>query len=231
MENYPILDAGYIKLLDVFGTELTIVNAARTSFGVSKQVLDEKDISLMKYLVKNKHFSPFRHCLFRFEIKAPEFVLRQLFRHIIGIEVTSTYPTQLHAWSERSGRYKLVDEFHTPKVWRKQSDTAKQGSDGLLDSQNQEIASAVFTETMNHINDTYQKLISMGVAKEQARVILPLNQYNTVIWTGSLQALLFLIEQRTDSHAQQEIQEYASVFDQIVQKHFPNIYTIVKNEK
>lgn len=227
-EHYSVLDSiGYIKLLEVFGDELTIVNAARASFGVSKSELDEKDIGLLNYLVKNKHTSPLRHCLIRLEIKAPEFVLRQLFRHIVGIEVTSVYPTQLHAWSEKSGRYKVIDEFHTPTVWRKQSTVSKQGSDGLVEDQ--ERACKLYEDAMNKIISTYQELVSMGVAKEQARILLPLNQYNTVIWTGSLQALLFLVEQRSESHAQYEIQKYANIFEKIIISHFPNIYKIISN--
>ena len=158
--NYPVLDKGYIKHLDTFGDELTIVNAARASFGVSKDHLEDGDIRLLKYLWDNNHMSPLRHCLLRLEIKAPEFVLRQLFRHIVGIEAASTYPTQMHGWSERSGRYKVVDEYHYPEIWRLQSATAKQGSDGSLDSQNQELASQLYAETMDKICDTYQKLVS-----------------------------------------------------------------------
>lgn len=225
--NYPVLDKGYIKHLDTFGDELTIVNAARASFGVSKDHLEDGDIRLLKYLWDNNHMSPLRHCLLRLEIKAPEFVLRQLFRHIVGIEAASTYPTQMHGWSERSGRYKVVDEYHYPTVWRLQSSTAKQGSDGSLDSQNQELATKLYAEAMDKICDTYQKLISMGVAKEQARIILPLNQYNTAIWTCSLQALIFFTQQRSDIHAQKEIREYATIFDGIIQKEFPNLYKII----
>jgi thymidylate synthase (FAD) len=222
-----VLDKGYIKLLESFGDELTIVNAARASFGVSKSALDDGDIRLLKYLWNNSHMSPLRHCLFRFEIKAPEFVLRQLFRHHVGIETTSTYATQMHGWSERSGRYKVIDEYHYPEEWRKQSSTAKQGSDGPLDSQNQKVANDIYTETMNQIELAYTKLIEMGVAKEQARIILPLSQYNTFIWTCSLQALLYFISLRNETHAQQEIQEYAKVFDTIVKEKFPHLYEIM----
>ena len=81
-----VLDKGYVKLIDTFGDELTIVNAARVSFGVQKSELSKGDIGLIKYLYNHKHYSPFRHLLFRFHIKAPEVVMRQLYKHVVGIE-------------------------------------------------------------------------------------------------------------------------------------------------
>ena len=88
--KFTILDKGSLELLETFGNELTIVNAARVSFGVTKDTLDQKDIKLIKYLYKHKHFSPFRHVMFRFHIKAPEFVMRQWYKHVVGAETTSS---------------------------------------------------------------------------------------------------------------------------------------------
>lgn len=229
-KRYDILDKGYINVLDTFGDELTIVNAARASFEVSKDILDEKDIGLLKYLWKNKHNSPMRHCMIRLKIKAPEFVLRQLFRHHVGIEASGTYITQLHGWSERSGRYKVVDEYYYPKEWRSQSSSVKQGSDGILSDEDDEYASDIFRKAMCDINNAYEQLLRLGVAKEQARILLPLNQYGTIIWTASLEALLFFISQRADSHAQWEIREYANVIDKIVKNKFPHLYDIIHAE-
>ena len=133
--HVKVLDKGYIKLLDTFGDELTIVNAARVSFGVEKFELSKKDIGLIRYLYRNKHFSPFRHLMFRFHIKAPEVVMRQLYKHVVGIEATAADPTKDHAWNEISGRYKPVQDYYYPEVWRKQSASSKQASDGVVDDE------------------------------------------------------------------------------------------------
>ena len=85
METIQCLDKGYVQLIETFGDELTIVNAARVSFGAEKKSLSEGDIKLMRYLYREKHMSPFRHLMFRFKIKAPEFVMRQLYKHVVGI--------------------------------------------------------------------------------------------------------------------------------------------------
>jgi len=85
MMKFSVLDKGFVELIESFGDELTIVNAARVSFGASKTQLDKKDQRLLKYLYKHKHMSPFRHVMFRFRIKAPEFVMRQAYKHVVGI--------------------------------------------------------------------------------------------------------------------------------------------------
>jgi len=103
--KFSVLDKGSVELLGMFGDELTIVNAARVSFGAAKSELDKKDVRLIKYLYKHKHMSPFRHLMFRFRIKAPEFVMRQFYKHVIGCETTSSDSTKDHAWNEISGRY------------------------------------------------------------------------------------------------------------------------------
>lgn len=221
-----VLDKGHIELLDVFGDELTIVNAARVSFGIEKKTLSDGDVKLMDYLYKNKHMSPFRHLMFRFKIRWPEFVARQAYKHVVGIEATSTYCTQLHSWNEISGRYKPYDEFYDPDVWRTQSQDRKQCSDGVLDEESQKKAREIYTESMKTLTDSYNKLLEMGVAREQARIMLPLNIYTEVIWTCSAQALLNFIELRDEEHAQLEIREYAKVFREIIRERFPVLYRI-----
>ena len=109
------------------------MNAARGSFGVEKQELSEGDIRLIRYLWKHKHFSPFRHVMFRFKIKAPEFVMRQWYKHVVGIETTSSSATKDHAWNEISGRYIPVSEYYFPEQWRCQSASSKQASAGPVD--------------------------------------------------------------------------------------------------
>ena len=107
-----VLDKGFVELIGYLGDDLTVVNAARVSFGKEKKELEEKDKILMRYLVDNKHYSPFRHNILQLRISAPEYVLRQLYKHIVGIETSSAYPTKDHAWSELSLRYRPIREYH-----------------------------------------------------------------------------------------------------------------------
>lgn len=218
-EVYKILDLGEIELIDTLGTDLTVVNSARVSFGNRKQQLDNKDIVLMQYLADNKHFSPFRHIQLQFRVKFPEFVARQWYKHVVGAETTSSYPTKDHAWNEISGRYKPVEDFHFPSEWRAQSNDNKQASNGLVEDQ--ESANILFNETMVTIMYAYEKLLQLGVAKEQARILLPLNQYTEVYWTASFQAVGNFMELRDHEHAQFEIREYAKVIHLIMLETYP----------
>ena len=224
--KFSVLDKGHVELLGMFGDELTIVNAARVSFGSAKNELDGKDVRLISYLYKHKHMSPFRHLMFRFRIKAPEFVMRQAYKHVVGIEATSNDSTKDHAWNEISGRYKPVTEYYIPSNWRKQSKQSKQASIGSCEPDVQEAANGVFIGAMENIIQVYENLLSMGVAKEQARIILPLNQYTEVIWTCSAQAILNFIELRDEPFAQWEIREYALVFKKIIEVTTPTLAQI-----
>jgi len=219
-----VLDKGFVEVIDKLGSDLTVVNAARVSFGEEKKVFDEKDLKLVKYLAKNKHYSPFRHIMVQFHIKAPEFVMRQMFRHNVGIEATSSYATKDSAWSEISQRYTKVNEYYAPRKWRKQSLDNKQASAGNLPDKNQMALSGMFEHGMNYIFELYNKLINWGVAKEQARIVLPLNIYTEVYWTASFQAIANFIELRHKPDAQYEIMLYAKVINEIVRDLFPNIY-------
>jgi thymidylate synthase (FAD) len=221
-----VLDKGYVKLIDTFGDELTIVNAARVSFGVQKSELSKGDIGLIKYLYNHKHYSPFRHLMFRFHIKAPEVVMRQLYKHVVGIEATSSDAVKDHAWNEISGRYKPVVDYYYPNVWRKQSADSKQASDGVVsETENTEIKK-LFEHHMNNTILLYENLLERGVAREQARLVLPMNQYTEVIWTCSAQALLNFIWLRDEGTAQVEIQEYAQAMREMVRERFPTLHNI-----
>ena len=130
-----VLDKGYIEVVDTLGDDLTPVNAARVSFDGFSETFTDKDRKLSKFLIKHKHHSPFRHQHTMFIIKAPEFVMRQWYKHVVGIETTSSHVTKDHAWNEISGRYVPYDEFYEPTEFRKQSEDNKQASDGLVDNQ------------------------------------------------------------------------------------------------
>ena len=109
-----VLDKGFVEVIDTLGNDLTVVNSARVSFGKRKTKWDKSDERLVRYLAKHKHHSPFRHLQIQFHIKAPEFVMRQWYKHVVGIETTSNSSTKDHAWNEISGRYVPVEDFYTP---------------------------------------------------------------------------------------------------------------------
>lgn len=214
-----ILDHGFITCEDIFGDELTIVNSARVSFGKKKEIFDSSDEKLIKYLIDHQHYSPFRHVFLRFHIKAPEFVMRQWYKHVVGCEWTSTHPTQLHGWNEISGRYVEYFEFYKPSEWRLQSKDKKQGSHGVIDDPTE--CDLIYNETMNNIITNYKHLIDKNVSKELARILLPLNVYTEVIWTTSLQAVINFVKLRDEEHAQYEIREYAKELRNILMEKFP----------
>ena len=214
-----VLDKGYIEVVDTLGDDLTPVNAARVSFGGRSDEFTEKDRKLSKFLIKHKHFSPFRHQHLQVIIKAPEFVMRQWYKHVVGIETTSTHVTKDHAWNEISGRYVPYDEFYEPTKFRKQSDDNKQASEGLIDKQVE--ATMMWRETQRKSIETYNELLEMGMAKEQARSILPLTLYTKVWWTASFQSVMNFIELRDEATSQVEIQEYARALKEIMLEVFP----------
>jgi len=216
-----VLDKGYIEVVDKLGDDLTPVNAARVSFGGRSEDFTDKDKRLSKFLMKHKHFSPFRHQHVMMIIKAPEFVLRQWYKHVVGIETTSTHSTKDHAWNEISGRYVEVEDFYFPEVWRKQSEDNKQASDGQLEGIDSDVAKNIYDDHMRLTLQHYDALLMKGVAKEQARILLPLSQYTQVWWTASFQSIMNFIELRDEPTSQVEIQEYARALKTIMLDVFP----------
>ena len=214
-----VLDKGYIEVVDKLGDDLTPVNAARVSFGSKSETFEEKDRRLSKFLIKHKHFSPFRHQHVMFIIKAPEFVMRQWYKHVVGIETTSAHVTKDHAWNEISGRYVPYDEFYEPTEFRKQSEDNKQASDGLVDKQ--AYAKRTWEIGQREAISAYKDLLEMGVAREQARSILPLTVYTKVWWTASFQSIMNFIELRDEPTSQVEIQEYARAVKEVMLETFP----------
>ena len=214
-----VLDKGFIEVVDSLGNDLTVVNSARVSFGKRKKYWDKSDERLVRYLAKYKHYSPFRHLQVQFHIKAPEFVMRQWYKHVVGIETTSNSATKDHAWNEISGRYVVVEDFYTPEVFRQQSEDNKQATEGAVE--NQSAAKHHWEQAMFHAKEQYQKLLDMGVGKEQARAILPLNQYTEVYWTASFQAIMNFIELRAEKTSQWEIQEYAKELQKLMFDIYP----------
>lgn len=186
-----------VELISHFGDDLMIVNAARVSFGKSKVNLDEKDLKLINYLWQHKHTAPFRHPQLQFRITCPIYVERQLFKHQVGMSANSI-----------SGRYvDFSDSYTTIKEWRKQSTNSKQGSEGKVE--NQDECNDIQNDVINICKMSYERLLLLGVSKEQARTILPLNLNTTFIWTGSLLSFIHLWSLRLKLDTQTETREIA----------------------
>ena len=227
MLKSKVLDKGFIEVVDSLGNDLTVVNSARVSFGKRKTVWNASDRRLVKYLAKHKPYSPFRHLQVQFHIKAPEFVMRQWYKHVVGIETTSNSSTKDHAWNEISGRYVEVEDYYIPNVWRKQSEDNKQASEGILTEIENERAIHAYDVALTTTKNMYERLVThYGIAKEQARIILPLSQYTEVYWTASFQAIMNFIELRNEKTSQVEIQEYAKVMLELMKETFPKITEI-----
>ena len=227
MLKNKVLDKGFIEVVDSLGNDLTVVNSARVSFGMRKKYWDNSDERLVKYLAKHKHYSPFRHLQVQFHIKSPEFVMRQWYKHVVGIETTSNSSTKDHAWNEISGRYVEVEDYYIPNVWRKQSEDNKQASEGILTEIENERAIHAYDVALTTTKNMYERLVThYGIAKEQARIILPLSQYTEVYWTASFQAIMNFIELRNEKTSQVEIQEYAKVMLELMKETFPKITEI-----
>lgn len=189
------------EILAHFGDDLMVVNAARVSYGKSKESFDERDAKLMKYLVDHGHTSPFRHPQLQFRINCPIFVERQLFKHQVGLTANSI-----------SGRYvDFSDEYWMPERLRLQSKDSKQGSEGFLDGER----NGYFVERVRRLVDEcrslYSEMESAGVAKEQCRVVLPLCLETQFVWTGSLAAFVHLWKLRLKPDAQAETREVAGM--------------------
>lgn len=184
------------EILNLFGDDLMVINAARVSYGKEKKFFDEKDEKLLKYLVEHKHIAPFRHPQLQFRIECPIFVERQLFKHQVGMSANSI-----------SGRYvDFSDDYYIVNELRKQSKSSKQGSEGILDRPDLIEKIKQHTEASAAL---YSELCEAGVAKEQARIILPLSLETQFIWTGSLLAFLHFWRLRTKADTQQETRELA----------------------
>ncbi len=224
-----VLDHGYIELLDHMGTDLTTVEAARVSFLKGTTKLGEREEKLIRYMAEHDHTSPFRHATMMFRFKAPLFVARQLWKHVVGINTEFDLEERWSGfsggfkdtgWNEASGRYvELKDEFYTPDVWRAQSASNKQASDGQIDEQ--QAASEAYAAGLSASYEAYRMLRELGVAKEQARGILPQSIYTQWVWTGSLQAFLHVVELRAKPDAQYETQLYGYAVRDIVNSVFP----------
>jgi thymidylate synthase (FAD) len=199
-----------VELLEVFGDDLTVVNAARVSLGKHVTEFTEKDERLIRYLANHEHVSPFFHPQARFRIKIPIWMAREWFRHTIGF-----------ARNEVSRRY--VDEpptFHVPQVLRSRAANKKQGS-----QDDEHELSPCYKEDMQKLceqaSSLYSVMLRVGICPEQCRMVLPQNMMTEFIETGSLYAYARLCKLRLGPDAQKEIREVAQLIGDALEKAFP----------
>jgi thymidylate synthase (FAD) len=218
-----VLDHGFVRLEGALGDDLTVVNAARVSFGKRKTELSDGDTKLIQFLAQHQHWSPFRHVQLQFHCKVPEFVARQWYKHVVGIAYSEA-PTVDHAWNEISLRYVNAGEFdvYTPAPFRSQSADNKQASTD--EPVNRPDLLAAYSQQMQQSLALYQQLVGAGVAKEQARGVLPLSIYTEFYWTASLQAVVNFIKLRQHAGAQFEIRAYANALESLTQLVVPVSY-------
>jgi len=202
--------------VDHMGTDLSVANAARVSFGKRSEMdtsdvwgppkLKDRDAKLIRYLAEHKHISPFGHCFASFHVKAPVFVARQLVKH------------KFLRWNEISRRY--VDsepEFYLPTEWRGRSVDAKQGSTGVVEVANKPIIGQAVWRSL----ECYRELLRQGICPEQARMVLPQSMVTEWYWSGSLDAFADMCNLRCKPDTQYETQVVAGHIDTEMLKLFP----------
>ena len=215
-----------VEFVDKMGSDISVSNSARVSFGKWKEEFDEKDAKLIDFLAREEHMTPFRHNAIQVRCKAPIFIARQLGKHQAGL-----------SWNEISRRY--VDtkpEFFIPEVWRSRPEGGiKQGSGGEFSEHEQfnldydtsydEWNTGNIYESYDWIVanciDLYEQMLKKGVAPEMARMILPQSMLTEWIWTGNLLAFAHVYKLRIGEHAQVEAQQFAKELDKVCREHFP----------
>lgn len=192
------------------GSDMTVVNSARVSFGKEVTEMTDKDEKLVKYLAEHSHFSPFEHCQLTVRIKCPLYISKQIMRHRTG------------KYNEISRRYTEENlEFYMPTNFRSQHDKSKQCSGDDLASDKDLAAKVVYQNALNHSLNSYNNLLSIGVARELARGVLPNTLMTEFYMTMDLRNLAGFIKLRSDSHAQLEVQIISNELKTILEQHFP----------
>ena len=194
-----------VELIDHMGSDLSIVNAARVSFAKVHEEFDEKsDTRLINYLAKHNHWSPFGHASMQFHIKAPVFVARQLVKHQIGL-----------TWNEVSRRYVDTEvEFYEPTEWRLAAENKKQGS-------SEETVKYNLAPAHRFAKQCYENMLSLGIAPEMARMVLPQSMMTEWYWSGTLYAFARVCNLRCKPDAQKETQNVGWDIDKYARKLFP----------
>ena len=206
-----VLDKGSLALDGALASDLAVVNGARVSFNDETQDMTERDEGLIRFLMRERHGSPFEHGYFRFLVKAPIFVVREHHRHRAG-----------HSYNEWSGRYsKLEAEFYVPEFVRTQ--VGKPGAYRFepVDDATREAARAEIERAASEAFASYERLLEQGVAKEVARSVLPLATYTKYYWSCNPRSLMHFCGLRNHEAAQYEIREYAAAAEDFLAELMP----------
>lgn len=211
-KKFPVLDDGFVCLVDVMGDDQAIVQAARVSYGEgTRRVSDDR--TLIRYLMRHHHTTPLEMAEVKLLVRVPMDTWRQWIRH------------RTASVNEYSTRYSIAidaSQATAPEAWRLQATSNRQGSEGLLDEKTGEELSAQEAQFQKQARELYQQRLERGVAREQARKDLPLSTYTEAYWKMDLHNLLHFLYLRMDSHAQREIRDYArTIGEEIVRPLFP----------
>jgi thymidylate synthase (FAD) len=207
----PVLDHGFLALDAALATDLAVVNGARVSFNQASDELSERDEGLIRFLMRERHGSPFEHGYFRFIVKAPLFVVREHHRHRAG-----------HSYNEWSGRYsKLEAEFYVPEFVRTQVGKPGAYSFEPVDAATREAAREEIAENAVRAFEAYERMLEQGVAKEVARAVLPLSTYTKYLWSCNPRSLMHFCGLRNHESAQFEIRQYAAAAEGFLERLMP----------
>jgi thymidylate synthase (FAD) len=213
--SIPVLDHGFVRLDDAMADDLSVVNGARVSFARRKEEMDESDAGLIRFLMRDRHGTPFEHNSFRFHIRSPIFVAREWMRHRVG------------SFNEFSLRYaKATDDFYVPAAEDVRSQVGKPGAYSFepvpeeVAETTRERLQAVYEQAYG----TYQELVELGVARELARCALPVGAYTEFYWTVNARSLMNFLSLRNAETAQREIQRYAAACERFLEQKMPITY-------
>jgi thymidylate synthase (FAD) len=207
-----VLDHGFVRLDGSMASDLSVVNAARVSFARRKEQMEEADEGLIRFLMRDRHGTPFEHNAFRFHIRTPIFVAREWFRHRIG------------SFNEFSMRYaKATDDFYVPEAEDVRSQVGKPGAYSFepVDDELAERTREELRDVYEHAYETYTRLVEAGVARELARIVMPVGAYTEFFWTVNARALMNFVSLRAAETAQREIRRYADAVEQFFAKEMP----------
>lgn len=219
MKEISLPPLGYVRYVEHLGTDQRIVEAARVSYHASSKGV-ESDMKLINYLMQHRHTSPFEQCSITFNIKMPIFVMRQFVRH------------RTFRLNEVSARYtEMAEEFFIPEVWRAQDKVNKQGSVDGLNGIAQWSCTEMLQQAYMECYKTYEQLLAVGAAKEQARMVLPVGLYTEIYVNCDLHNLMHFLRLRQDSHAQKEIRDVANAMAEQFESLFPWTYVAFRKYK
>lgn len=215
LTRLDVFEKGFVRLEDAMGDDLSIVNAAKVSYGNKDEILNEGHAGLINFLMKHRHGSPFEHVVYTFHVKTPIFVAREWVRHRIG------------SYNEISGRYKeLAPEFYIPKLDDVRVRVGKPGYYTYSPAGNvlAERAVSVMESATQEAWDGYQEMLRLGIAPEVSRMCLPLNIYTEFYWTVNARSLMNFLSLRTHETAQFEIRAFACAIEEMFEQHLPYTY-------